>query len=88
MTVDRKLSIIGGRNIGDKYLVKKPPDDFVYDWDLIIYNAKQTTGSVIVQMHLNVSINNRSSGKHLASLQKEHKNRSSYKVPTSYLQSQ
>ncbi|MGG3942604.1 phospholipase D family protein [Peribacillus psychrosaccharolyticus] len=51
MTVDQKLSIIGGRNIGDKYLAKKPPEDFVYDRDLLIYNAKQDTGSVIVQMH-------------------------------------
>lgn len=51
MTVDQKLSIIGGRNIGDKYLAKKPPEDFVYDRDLFIYNAKQDTESVIVQMH-------------------------------------
>ncbi|MFD4929489.1 phosphatidylserine/phosphatidylglycerophosphate/cardiolipin synthase family protein [Peribacillus butanolivorans] len=50
MTVDGQLGIIGGRNIADKYLASKPPTDFVYDRDVIIFNAKQEKDSVIVQM--------------------------------------
>ncbi|PJN91102.1 phospholipase D-like domain-containing protein [Bacillus sp. mrc49] len=50
MTVDGKLAIIGGRNIADKYLASKPPKDFVYDRDVLIFNAKQEKDSVIVDM--------------------------------------
>ncbi|MFJ7753641.1 phospholipase D-like domain-containing protein [Peribacillus muralis] len=50
MTVDGKLAIIGGRNIADKYLASQPPKDFVYDRDVLIFNAKQEKDSVIVDM--------------------------------------
>ncbi|MCK1992078.1 phospholipase D family protein [Peribacillus muralis] len=50
MTVDGKLAIIGGRNIADKYLASKPPKNFVYDRDVLIFNAKQEKDSVIVDM--------------------------------------
>ncbi|WP_285767162.1 phospholipase D family protein [Peribacillus sp. SI8-4] len=50
MTVDGKLAIIGGRNIADKYLASQPPKDFVYDRDVVIFNAKQEKDSVIVEM--------------------------------------
>lgn len=50
MIVDGRLGIIGGRNIGDKYLAKKPPLDFVYDRDVFITNSKHKQDSVITQM--------------------------------------
>lgn len=50
ITVDGKLGIIGGRNIADKYLASKPPKNFVYDRDVLIFNAKEEKDSVIVQM--------------------------------------
>lgn len=40
MIVDGELGIIGGWNIGDKYLVKKFFSDFVYDCDVFIINSK------------------------------------------------
>ncbi|MBT2646590.1 phospholipase D family protein [Bacillus sp. ISL-34] len=48
--VDGKLGIIGGRNIADKYLASKPPRNFVYDRDVLIFNAKEEKDSVIVEM--------------------------------------
>ncbi|MBD8134477.1 phospholipase D family protein [Bacillus sp. CFBP 13597] len=50
ITVDGKLGIIGGRNIADKYLASKPPRNFVYDRDVLIFNAKEEKDSVIVEM--------------------------------------
>ncbi|CAH0294427.1 Cardiolipin synthase C [Peribacillus sp. Bi96] len=50
ITVDGKLGIIGGRNIADKYLANQPPKDFVYDRDVLIFNAKQERDSVINEM--------------------------------------
>ncbi|MFJ7744573.1 phosphatidylserine/phosphatidylglycerophosphate/cardiolipin synthase family protein [Peribacillus sp. NPDC097295] len=50
MIADGKLGIIGGRNIADKYLAKKPPKNFVHDRDVIIFNAKQDKESANVQM--------------------------------------
>ncbi|PRS44516.1 phospholipase [Bacillus sp. RJGP41] len=50
ITVDGKLGIIGGRNIADKYLASKPPRNFVYDRDILIFNAKEEKDSVIVEM--------------------------------------
>ncbi|MES1041368.1 phospholipase D-like domain-containing protein [Peribacillus simplex] len=50
ITVDGKLGIIGGRNIADKYLASKPTRDFVYDRDVLIFNAKEEKDSVIVEM--------------------------------------
>ncbi|MEK1830492.1 hypothetical protein AAAC51_19700 [Priestia megaterium] len=50
MIVDGELGIIGGRNIGDKYLAKKPPPDFVYDRDVFITNSKHKQDSVITPM--------------------------------------
>ncbi|MBL3645382.1 phospholipase D family protein [Bacillus sp. RHFB] len=50
ITVDGKLGIIGGRNIADKYLASKPPRNFVYDRDVLIFNAKAEKDSVIVEM--------------------------------------
>ncbi|MGE7118710.1 phospholipase D-like domain-containing protein [Peribacillus sp. NPDC046944] len=51
MMVDGRLGIIGGRNIADKYLAKKPPKNFVHDRDVIIFHATRTGENVIVQMN-------------------------------------
>ncbi|PEJ34272.1 phospholipase [Peribacillus butanolivorans] len=50
ITTDGKLGIIGGRNIADKYLANNPPKNYVYDRDVLIFNAKQEKDSVIVEM--------------------------------------
>ena len=50
MLSDGKLAIIGGRNIADKYLAKKPNKHFVHDRDVIIFNATQKAEGVIAQM--------------------------------------
>ncbi len=50
MMADEDLAIIGGRNIGDKYLAKTPSDDFVYDRDTIVFNETQRKDSVIIPM--------------------------------------
>ncbi|MGG4266956.1 phospholipase D-like domain-containing protein [Peribacillus simplex] len=50
ITTDGKLGIIGGRNIADKYLANNPPKNYVYDRDVLIFNAEQEKDSVIVEM--------------------------------------
>ncbi|MBK5462061.1 phospholipase D-like domain-containing protein [Peribacillus sp. TH27] len=51
ITADGKLGIIGGRNIADKYLASNPPPkNYVYDRDVLIFNAEQEKDSVIVEM--------------------------------------
>ncbi|MDV7765600.1 phospholipase D family protein [Peribacillus sp. CSMR9] len=50
ITTDGKLGIIGGRNIADKYLAKNAPKNYVYDRDVLIFNAEQEKDSVIVEM--------------------------------------
>ncbi|MGE7602364.1 phospholipase D-like domain-containing protein [Peribacillus sp. NPDC097675] len=50
MLADGRLGIIGGRNIADKYLAKKPPKNFVHDRDVIIFNEDQGEESANAQM--------------------------------------
>lgn len=50
IVVDGQLGISGGRNIGDKYLASQPDKNFVYDRDVLIYNTKQESNSVILSM--------------------------------------
>ncbi|MFC9708736.1 phosphatidylserine/phosphatidylglycerophosphate/cardiolipin synthase family protein [Paenibacillus sp. NPDC056933] len=50
LLVDNTFGIIGGRNIGDKYMALQPPKDHVFDRDVLVYNPYHDTNSTVVEM--------------------------------------
>ncbi|MEC0125197.1 phospholipase D-like domain-containing protein [Paenibacillus pabuli] len=48
--VDNTYGIIGGQNIGDKYMALQPPKDYVFDRDVLVYNPSHDTNSTVVKM--------------------------------------
>ncbi|WP_210340862.1 phospholipase D-like domain-containing protein [Alkalicoccobacillus gibsonii] len=47
LIIDETYGIIGGRNIGDKYLSKKRPKDYVFDRDVLVYNKNKQNSSLL-----------------------------------------
>ncbi len=50
LLVDNTYGIIGGQNIGDKYMALQPPKDYVFDRDVLVYNPNDNTNSTVVEM--------------------------------------
>ncbi|RQW22458.1 phospholipase D family protein [Bacillus sp. C1-1] len=50
LLVDETYGIIGGRNIGDKYLSEAPPKDYVLDRDVLIYHKDNQSKSSLQEM--------------------------------------
>ncbi len=50
LLVDNTYGIIGGQNIGDKYMALQPPKDYVFDRDVLVYNPNHHTNSTVVEM--------------------------------------
>ncbi|WP_426250204.1 phospholipase D-like domain-containing protein [Paenibacillus pabuli] len=51
LLVDNTYGIIGGQNIGDKYMALQPPKDYVFDRDVLVYNPSHDTNSTVVKMN-------------------------------------
>ncbi|WP_339306589.1 phospholipase D family protein [Paenibacillus sp. FSL L8-0435] len=48
--VDNTYGIIGGQNIGDRYMALQPKKDYVFDRDVLVYNPNHNTNSTVVEM--------------------------------------
>lgn len=47
LIIDETYGIIGGRNIGDKYLAQNRPKDYVFDRDVLVYNKVEQANSSV-----------------------------------------